>query len=69
MRRSSGSPETVTALATIGLQLLHLHNGTGTVDGVTAELAAARKIGDAVDRLLEGRREVQDALNQRPRGL
>lgn len=60
--------ETVTAVETIRLQLLRLHDGTGTVESLTAELAAARKIGDAVDRLLEGRREVQDALNQRPGG-
>lgn len=32
------------------------------IDGLTADLGAARRIGEQVDALLEGRREVDDAV-------
>lgn len=51
----------VSALQAIQRELERLHEGTGTVEGVTAQLEAAREIGEAVDRLLEGRAEVGDA--------
>jgi eukaryotic-like serine/threonine-protein kinase len=50
------------ALEAIRFDLLRLHSGVGTVDGLTADLGAARAIGEQVDALLEGRREVDDAL-------
>ncbi len=57
--------ETETALEAIRLQLLRLHDGTSTVENLRAELSAARKISEAVDRLLEGRRQIRDPLDQR----
>jgi hypothetical protein len=54
--------EALGALATIRFDLLRLHGGVGTVDGLTADLGAARQIGEQVDALLEARREVDDAL-------
>ncbi len=56
--------ETVTALETLRLELLRFHEGGGTLDGLTAELAAAREITRAVDRLLAGRREMREALDE-----
>lgn len=55
--------EGLTALESIRLQLIRLQSGTGTIEGVTADLAAAREIADAVDRLLEARREIQETLH------
>ena len=46
--------DTVTALEAIRLALQRLEDGTGTVHDVSMELAAAREIGEAVDRALEG---------------
>lgn len=57
-----GLAETVTALEAIRLALQWLEDGTGTVQGVTAELAAAREISEAVDRIREGWREVDEAV-------
>jgi serine/threonine-protein kinase len=54
--------EALGALEAIRFDLLRLHGGIGTVDGLTADLSAARRIGEQVDALLEGRREVDDAL-------
>jgi hypothetical protein len=54
--------EALGALETIRLDLLRLQGGVGTVDGLTADLGAAREIGVQVDALLEGRREADDAL-------
>ena len=56
--------ESVTALEMLRLELLRFHEGGGTLDGLTAELDAAREITQAVDRLLAGRREVRDALGE-----
>jgi serine/threonine-protein kinase len=42
----------LSALETIRLDLLRLHGGVGTVDGLTADLGAARAIGAQVDALL-----------------
>ncbi len=38
--------------------------GSGTLDGLTAELGAAREITRAVDRLLAGRREIREVLGE-----
>ncbi len=54
--------EALGALETIRFDLLRLHGGVGSVDGLTADLGAARRIGEQVDALLEGRREVDDAV-------
>jgi serine/threonine-protein kinase len=54
--------EALGALETLRFDLLRLHGGVGTIDGLTADLGAARHIGEQVDALLEGRREADDAL-------
>jgi hypothetical protein len=56
--------EALGALETIRFDLLRLHGGVGTVAGLTADLGAARRIGEQVDALLEGRREVDEALGK-----
>jgi serine/threonine-protein kinase len=50
------------ALEVIRFDLLRLQGGVGTVEGLTADLGAARELGERVDALLEGRRDVDDAL-------
>jgi len=45
--------EALGALEAIRVDLLRLHGGIGTVDGLTADLSAARQIGEHVDALLE----------------
>lgn len=54
--------ESTSSLENILLQLIRLRDGVATAAGVTAEVAAAREIGDAVDRVLQARREVREAL-------
>ena len=54
--------EALGALEMIRFDLLRLQGGVGTMDGLTADLGAARQIGELVDALLEGRREADDAL-------
>jgi hypothetical protein len=56
--------ESVTALEAIRLELLRFHEGGGTLEGLTAQLDAAHEITQAVDRLLAGRREVREALDE-----
>ncbi len=56
--------ESVTALETIRLQLLRMHAGIASVDSLTADLSAAREVADAVERLLEGSREVEETLRR-----
>ncbi len=51
-------------LETLRLELLRFHEGGGTLDGLTAQLDAAREITLAVDRLLAGRREMQEVLDE-----
>ena len=55
--------EALGALETLRFDLLRLHGGVGTLEGLTADLGAAREIGEQVDALLEGQREVDDALS------
>lgn len=50
--------EVIAALETLRLDLLRLAAGTGSMETITADLAAAREVGDAVGRLLEGRGEL-----------
>lgn len=54
--------EVVAALETIRLELLRLHAGVGSVEGMTADLGSARELAEDLERLLEGSREVDDLL-------
>ncbi len=56
--------ESVAALETIRLDLLRLRAGAGSVDRITADLAAAGEIGATVDRLLAAGEEVDEALGR-----
>ncbi len=56
--------ETVAALEIIRLDLLRLRAGTGGIDRITADLAAAGDIGAAVDRLLAAGEEIEKALRE-----
>jgi serine/threonine-protein kinase len=49
----------VSALETIRLGLLRLTAGTGTVEGLTTDLAAAADVGDAIDRIMAGMTDVE----------
>ena len=60
--------QAVAALESIRLDLLRLRGGVGSVETITADLSAAREVGDQIDRLLEGQREVQEALDGERRG-
>jgi serine/threonine-protein kinase len=60
-QRAAGASVALSALETIRLDLLKVHGGVGTLDGLTADLAAARRIGEDVDALLDGLREAGDA--------
>jgi serine/threonine-protein kinase len=51
--------EAVAALETIRLDLLRLRAGAGSVDRITADLAAAGEIGETVDRLLAAGEEIE----------
>jgi len=57
--------QAVAALEGIRLNLLRLCAGAGSVDSLTADLAAARDVGEEVERLLSGHDEVA-ALLARP---
>ena len=54
--------EAVAALETIRLDLLRLRAGAGSVESLTADLAAAGAVGAAVDRLLEAGEELEKEL-------
>jgi serine/threonine-protein kinase len=51
--------EAVASLETLRLGLLRLTAGTGSVEGLTTDLAAAAEVGDAVDRLMAGMTDVE----------
>ncbi len=51
--------EAVASLETIRLGLLRLTTGTGTVEGLTTDLAAAADVGDEIDRLMAGMADVE----------
>ena len=59
-----GLAAAVTALERVRLELRQLEAGAGTVEGVTAELEAAREVQQAVDRLLAARAEMREALGE-----
>lgn len=50
------------SLENIRLDLLRLKAGVGSVDEISADLTAARRIEDEVDAALQGRREVEALL-------
>ena len=54
--------EALGALEVLRFDLLRLHGGIGTVAGLTADLGAARQIGEQVDALLEAHAELDEAL-------
>ena len=56
--------ELVTALENVRLDLLRLRSGGGTVEGITRDIEAARRVGEEADRLIVGASAVE-ALLQR----
>ncbi|MEA3244832.1 MAG: serine/threonine-protein kinase [Gemmatimonadota bacterium] len=54
--------ETVGSLETIRLNLLRLHAGSGSVEGLTTHIGLAAAVSEEVHRLLEARGEVERAL-------
>jgi eukaryotic-like serine/threonine-protein kinase len=56
--------EVVTALENVRLDLLRLHAGTRTPEGITQDLAAARALGEDADRLIAGVREAEETLKR-----
>ena len=64
--RDASLRDALGALETLRFDLLRLHGGVGTLEGLTADLSAAREIGEQVDALLAGRRAVDDALRALP---
>jgi serine/threonine-protein kinase len=57
--------EVVAALESIRMELLRMHAGAGSVEGMTADLGSARELAQELERLVEGRLEV-DALLRLP---
>ena len=55
--------ETVGALETIRLNLLRLHAGSATVEGLTTHLGIAAEVSEAVERLVAAHAEVDRTLN------
>ena len=62
MRLKKRSSRAAAAIATIRLNLLRLHAGTGTVQSLTTDLGLAREIASEIGRHVEGLREVEEAL-------
>ena len=56
--------DTVAALETIRLGLLRLRAGVGSVQSLTTGLVAAKEVAEAVDRLMAGKLEVEEALKR-----
>jgi eukaryotic-like serine/threonine-protein kinase len=54
--------DVVTALETLRLDLLRLSAGTGSAEGITRALEAARTFSDDADRMIAARREVEESL-------
>jgi serine/threonine-protein kinase len=54
--------DAVAALETIRLSLLRMQAGSGSVESVTGDLAAAREVADDIDQLLEAQHEVEGLL-------
>jgi prefoldin subunit 5 len=58
--------EIVTALEGIRLDLLRLRVGAGSVESVTADLAAAREIGEHTERLVQAGQDIEAVLRSPP---
>jgi predicted Ser/Thr protein kinase len=56
--------DAVAALESIRLSLLRMQAGSGDVEGVTADLAAARDVAEEIDHLLEAQRQVEKLLEE-----
>jgi serine/threonine-protein kinase len=56
--------DVVTALETLRLDMLRLRAGAGDADSVTQNLASAQALSEDVDRLLAGRREVEQTVKK-----
>ncbi len=56
--------DAVAALETIRLNLLRLHAGSGSVQSLSTDLGLAREVAQEIDRLLEGKREVEAELGR-----
>ncbi len=54
--------DAVAALETIRLSLLRMQAGSGSVESLTGDLAAAREVADDIDQLLEAQLEVDKLL-------
>ncbi|MFC1639930.1 hypothetical protein ACFL3B_04110, partial [Gemmatimonadota bacterium] len=54
--------DVVASLENVRLGLLRMHAGTGTVGGITQSFSKADEIAADIERLLEGRSEVEQAL-------
>jgi serine/threonine-protein kinase len=52
----------VAALETIRLDLIRLRGGIGSVATITADLAAARELGEQIDRMLLGQGQIEEML-------
>jgi len=61
-RAESRLADVVTALENVRLDLLRLHAGTVSADGITQDLARARELGEGADRMLAGLREANALL-------
>ena len=68
-RASEQLAELLGALEATRLDLLRLRAGQGTPAQITHTLAAAKDLGDDVERLLSARAEIDAALRQAPRQL
>jgi hypothetical protein len=54
--------DVVGALETVRLNLLRLHAGSATVEGLTTHLGVAAEVSDQVERLIAAQDEVDRAL-------
>ena len=54
--------DAVKALETIRLNLLRLRAGSGSVQSLTTDLGIAREVAAEINRLLQGRREIEQEL-------
>jgi serine/threonine-protein kinase len=64
-RADSRLSQVVTALENLRLDLLRLHAGAGSAEGITRDIIAATELGEEADRLLAGAQEVQETLKAR----
>jgi serine/threonine-protein kinase len=54
----------VAALETLRLDLMRLHAGSGTLDDLTRNLEAVKRLGEEIDAELAGRREVAEIIEE-----